>query len=134
VQLDATNGREGDADYYRVPQGRKLLVWELRPHLGMNAISAELLSSDPTSLLSIPGARNRELIKAMNARVTLRQVDDNKREVFVTDVRSSTGQKRLTIPMSSLFHAGSLRWADGNDVAPLIVRENDRLECGVSLT
>lgn len=132
VALNKDNGEAGDTDYFRVPQGRKFLGWEMRAHIGMNAIGSEALSSTLTSPLALASVKERELIKAMNARLILRHIDMDKMEVVQTDVRNSS-QRNVTLPLSALMFGG-VQWCRGNDIAPLIVQEDNRLEAEVFLS
>lgn len=134
VSLTAANGLAGNTDEFRIPQGRTFLGYEMIGHIGMDNMSTEALSTNNTALMSIAGARNRALVKAMNARATLRHLDAEKQKIIETDVRDSSGVTEITMPLSAIMFGRKVKWVDGNDIAPLIVPDNNRIQCKITLS
>lgn len=132
VTLDSSNGAAGNKDIFRVPQGRTFLGYEMRGHVGMNNIGTEPLSSTTTSVMALASVRNRILQKAMNARVTLKHLDCDKMEIVQTDVDNNVGNG-VTLPLAAIMFGKVVKWCRGNDVAPMIVPEDKRLQCNVTL-
>lgn len=133
IPLTAATGLAGGKDIYRVEGGYDLLVWEMRAHIALNAITSEALSSVAGSLLGIAGAKNRVAVKAMNARATLKNIDKDGVEIIDTNVTDSTGVTAVTLPLWAIMRT-PVKWCEGNDVMPLIVPEGDRLQCDIKLT
>lgn len=133
VSLTAATGLAGATDEFRIPQGRQFLGYEMFGHIGMDVLGTELLSTTATSPLSIAGARNRTLAKAMNARAQLRHLDAEKQRIIDTDVRDSSGVTSITLPLSAIMFGRKVRWVNGNDIAPLIVPDNNRIQCTITL-
>lgn len=124
-------------DTFRVEGGWAFVAWEMRAHIGMNSMSTEALSTTATSLLALPGAKNRTIVKAMNARCTLSLPDAEGVGIIETDVQNSTGQLSVDgLPLSALMPlcgGAPVRWVEGNDVLPLIIPEDNRIKCVTTL-
>lgn len=141
VHLRATLSDSNDAegfDFYRVEGGVSFMVYEIHPHLAMNTISDETTETNANgTYLSIAGARNRELLKALNCDITLINPDRESMQYFVRDGGNSVdGQGGLTLPLSALYSelgGGPLVFAEGVDIVPMIVNENDRIEMTATL-
>lgn len=132
----AYTGNAG-SDIFRIPGDYNFLVGEVRAHVAMNALSTEdtVGATGPNALV---GVRNRTLVKALNAKVTLVNADRNDLRFTELDIQNSASNGAVVSPLclgTLLPEAGGapIKLIRNGYVAPLIVPGNERLRMNVIL-
>jgi hypothetical protein len=132
----AFTGNAG-TDVYRIPGDYGFLVGEVRAHIAMNALASEdtVGATGPNALV---GVRNRTVVKALNAKVTLVNADRNDLRFTELDVNNSSANGTILSPLclaSLMPEAGGspVKLIQNSYVMPLIVPGNERLRLTVTL-
>lgn len=120
-----------DKAEYQVPGEYRLYIFEIRALIAMNEFqSDEALGA---GVLSIGGAINRTLAKALATQVKLVDVDE-KNEKLLHDAGAE--DLNATICLGSLIPAAGgepIRFVDDNDVFPLIIEAGHTLRMDATL-
>jgi hypothetical protein len=132
----AFTGNAG-TDVYRIPGDYGFLVGEVRAHIAMNALASEdtVGATGPNALV---GVRNRTVVKALNAKVSLVNADRNDLRFTELDVNNSSANGTILSPLclaSLMPEAGGspVKLIQNSYVMPLIVPGNERLRLTVTL-
>jgi len=125
------------SDIFRIPGDYNFLIGEVRAHVAMNALSTEdtIGATGPNALV---GVRNRTLVKALNAKVTLVNADRNDLRFTELDIQNSASNGAVVSPLclgTLLPEAGGapIKLIRNGYIAPLIVPGNERLRMNVIL-
>lgn len=123
------------SDIFRIPGDYNFLIGEVRAHVAMNALSTEdtIGATGPNALV---GVRNRTLVKALNAKVTLVNADRNDLRFTELDIQNSASNGAVVSPLclgTLLPEAGGapIKLIRNGYIAPLIVPGNERLRMNV---
>jgi hypothetical protein len=129
-------GTQG-TDIFRIPGDYNFLIGEVHAHLAMNAIASEdtVGAAGPNALV---GVRNRAIVKALNAKVSLVNADRNDLRFTELDIQNSSANGAVVSP---LCLASLMPMAGGSPVhliqkgyiMPLVVPGNERLRLVVTL-
>ena len=132
----AYTGNSG-SDIFRIPGDYNFLIGEVRAHVAMNALASEdtVGAVGPNALV---GVRNRTLVKALNAKVTLVNADRNDLRFTELDIQNSASNGAVVSPLclgTLLPEAGGapIKLIRNGYIAPLIVPGNERLRMNVIL-
>lgn len=125
------------SDTVRIPGDYNFLATEVHAHVAMAQLSSEGVGSAGLMLLS--GVRNRTIVKALSAFVTLVNADRNDLTFVENNIQnsSSNGPVVSNLCLASLMPMTGgepIKLVDQNYVAPLIVPMNERLRLTVTLT
>ena len=123
------------SDIFRIPGDYNFLVGEVRAHVAMNALGSEdtIGAAGPNALV---GVRNRTIVKALNAKVTLVNADRNDLRFTELDIQNSSNNGAVVSPLclgTLLPAAGGapIKLIRNGYIAPLIVPGNERLRMNV---
>lgn len=129
-------GTQG-TDIFRIPGDYNFLVGEVRAHLAMNSLSNEdtVGATGPNALV---GVRNRSIVKALNAKVSLVNADRNDLRFTELDIQNSSANGSVISPLclaSLMPDAGGspVKLINQGYIMPLVVPGNERLRMVVTL-
>jgi len=124
-------------DIYRIPGDYNFLIGEVRAHIAMNNLASEdtVGATGPNALV---GVRNRTVVKALNAKVTLVNADRNDLRFTELDIQNSSSNGSVISPLCLAMlmpEAGGspIRMIQRGYVMPLIVPGNERLRLTVQV-
>lgn len=126
------------SDFFRVSGGYTMAIWGYSAHLAMNAMFSEVTPAGPDySFKGILGARNRALLKALNARIQMNLPDDDNMPLIVPDMTASNqGNLPTSLSLGTLMGGAGGRavkfWRNG-DSMPQIVPESHQVGLTVTL-
>ena len=124
-------------DIFRIPGDYNFVVGEVHAHVAMNNLSQEntVGATGPNALV---GVKNRTIVKALNAKVTLVNADRNDLRFTELDIQNSTTGGTVVSPLclATLMPAAGgspVRLINKGYIMPLIVPGNERLRLTVQL-
>jgi hypothetical protein len=132
----AFTGNAG-TDIFRIPGDYNFLIGEVRAHIAMNSLSNEdtVGATGPNALV---GVRNRTVVKALNAKVSLVNADRNDLRFTELDIQNSSANGAVLSPLclgTLMPEAGGspVKLINKGYIMPLVVPGNERLRMTVTL-
>jgi len=125
------------SDLFRIPGDYTLLVSEVRADVTMNQLSQES-TVGATGLNALVGARNRTIVKALNAKVSLVNADRNNLTFVENNLQNSSvnGPLISDLCLASLMPVAGgapLKLIDQGYITPIIFPGNERIRMTVTL-
>lgn len=126
------------SDTFRVSGGYTFAIWGYAPHIALNAIASEDSPAGPDyAFKGILGARDRALLKALNARIQMNLPDDDNMPLIVPDmIASTTGGTNTSLSLGTLMGGAggrAARFTHNGDSMPQIVPESHQVGLTVTL-
>lgn len=131
------NFPNSSTDLFRVPGDYAFLASEVRADIAMNELSVES-TVGATGLNALVGARNRTIVKAMNAKASLVNADRNGLTFVENNLQNSAtnGPLLSNLCLASLMPVAGgapLKLIDQNYVTPLVFPGNERISMTITL-